>query len=136
MTRVAQQLGALPWRQRQGVIEILLITSRETKRWVIPKGWPMKRLTDPQAAVQEAFEEAGVRGEIGLRSIGSYRYIKREIDGNGRPIEVQVYPLKVTRELKSWPEQDERTRAWMPVLEAMMAVDELGLRALMAGFAP
>lgn len=136
MARLAHQLAALPWRQRQGVLEILLITSRETKRWVIPKGWPMKRLTSHEAAVQEAYEEAGVRGDIAFTSIGSYSYIKRELDGSGREIQVEVFPLKVVSELKNWPERDERTRAWMPVMEAMMAVDELGLRALMAGFVP
>ena len=71
------QVAALPYRKRRGRMEILLITSRESKRWVIPKGWPMEGRTDYNAAKQEAFEEAGVKGRIGKMQLGHYIYTKR-----------------------------------------------------------
>src|ERR1700761_2252507 len=75
---VGQQYAALPWRHRHGEeLEILLATSRETRRWVIPKGWPMKNRKPHAAAAQEAFEEAGVSGRVMKRSIGRYNYVKR-----------------------------------------------------------
>ena len=73
---VSQQYAALPWRNAQG-FEILLITSRETRRWVIPKGWPMPGNSPAESAAQEAYEEAGIRGKIAVQAIGHYGYRKR-----------------------------------------------------------
>jgi 8-oxo-dGTP pyrophosphatase MutT (NUDIX family) len=133
-----QQVAALPWRapaQGDGGLEILLVSSRETRRWVIPKGWPMKGKTDPQAAVQEAYEEAGVDGRIAAAPVGGYRYLKRLKSGTARLVWVDVYPLEVTGEHPTWPEKDQRTLRWMSPVEAALAVQEPELRDLIARFA-
>ena len=127
------QFAALPWRQAQG-LQILLLTSRESRRWVIPKGWPMKGRKPHLAAAREALEEAGVTGRIARKPLGSYGYVKRL--KNGAPLEcrVEVFPLKVERQRKSWPERHERALRWFPAAEAAEAVDEPELRKLIAAF--
>lgn len=130
------QFAALPYRQGEAGLEVLLITSRETKRWVIPKGWPMKDKKPYEAAAQEAFEEAGLKGEVGRRAVGVYHYDKRLKNGSEKPVEVQVFPLKVEQERDAWPEQDERTRRWFAPAEAAAGVDEPELKALIAAFDP
>lgn len=105
------QVGALPLRKSRGGFEILLISSRETGRWVIPKGWPSKRLSDPNAAAREAKQEAGVTGKISGEPIGSYRYRKRTGE-DIRVLTVNCYILWVKKERKRWREQDQRTRVW------------------------
>jgi 8-oxo-dGTP pyrophosphatase MutT (NUDIX family) len=127
------QLAALPWRN-QGRLEMLLITSRETRRWVIPKGWPMKGLSAPEAAAREAFEEAGVKGEVDPLAIGYYAYEKLMGDGSLRPLDVDVFALRVTELLDEWPEKGQRERRWFTPPEAAEAVDEADLRKIIAGF--
>jgi 8-oxo-dGTP pyrophosphatase MutT (NUDIX family) len=136
MVRFRKQIGALPWRRRRDEIEILLITSRETKRWVIPKGWPMPELSDSNAARREAFEEAGVAGRVRRTSVGSYTYDKRLNDGGTLACRVQVFPLLVVEKHKTWPEQDERKRQWFERSEAAFLVDEPGLQELIRDFDP
>jgi 8-oxo-dGTP pyrophosphatase MutT (NUDIX family) len=128
------QFAALPWRQGDG-LEVLLVTSRESRRWVIPKGWPMKGRKPHLTAAREALEEAGVSGRIGKQPLGSYGYIKRL--KNGAPLEcrVEVFPLKVERQRKHWPEQHERAARWFAVGEAASAVDEPELQNLIEAFA-
>lgn len=125
-----KQVAALPVRKTaDGRLEVLLITSRETGRWVIPKGWPMKRLKDWEAAAREAMEEAGVAGKIGSKPIGVYRY--RKVEGEtSRLLEVVVYLLKVKKEKKRWREQDQRSRTWFPLEMAARRVREARLAAL------
>ena len=67
-----EQVGALIVRRRRGSCEVMLITSRDTGRWIVPKGWPMRGKPDDEAAAQEAFEEAGVEGEISRDPVGSF----------------------------------------------------------------
>ena len=129
------QFGVLPWRNDDR-LEILLVTSRETYRWVIPKGWPMKGLTGALSAVTEAFEEAGIEGDLDEQPIGTYPYIKRLKDGELRPLTVEVFPLRVTRELAEWPERDERQRRWFTLQEAAFAVDEYELTQIILAFKP
>jgi 8-oxo-dGTP pyrophosphatase MutT (NUDIX family) len=136
MVRFRKQIGALPWRRRKDEIEILLITSRETKRWVIPKGWPMPELSDSNAARREAFEEAGVAGRVRRTSVGSYTYDKRLDDGGTLACRVHVFPLLVVEKHKTWPEQEERKRQWFERSEAAFLVDEPGLQELIRGFDP
>ena len=89
------QYGALPYRFTPGAaLEILLVTSRESKRWIIPKGWPIKGLRPAKSAAREAFEEAGVSGRIGMKSIGLFTYDKI-LDDGCIGCEVQVFPLLV-----------------------------------------
>jgi 8-oxo-dGTP pyrophosphatase MutT (NUDIX family) len=132
-----EQFAALPWRKGvDGGIELLLITSRETRRWVIPKGWPMKRLPSFKAAAQEAFEEAGVTGDIRQRPLGLYHYVKRLKSGRLQSVRVAVFPLKVAKEAEMWPEQHQRERLWVAPAEAAERVDEPELKALLAKFSP
>lgn len=130
-----QQYAALPWRRTRAGIEILLITSRETRRWVIPKGWPMITLAAHDAAAQEAWEEAGVRGNILAAPIGAFRYHKRMKAGSPQRCRVDVYPLAVAMEEKDWPERRQRQRRWVPALEAARMVEEPGLRLIIEAFA-
>ena len=130
MEQVSRQVAALPYRNHGEGVEILLITSRETKRWVIPKGWPMPHLADFNAARREAFEEAGIEGKMGRKSIGSYFYNKRKKSGRMVPVEVIVYAMEVTRLLDEWQEMNERSRTWFPAKEAAVLVKEDGLQAI------
>jgi 8-oxo-dGTP pyrophosphatase MutT (NUDIX family) len=131
----AYQVAALPWRRRGGAIEILLITSRETRRWVIPKGWPMTNLIDSNAAKREAYEEAGVDGRVQRHSIGRYSYRKRSADGSSRACVVTVYALNVVRQYRAWPERHERRRAWVRPTEAEKLIEEAKLRQIIHAFA-
>ena len=107
------QVAALPYRRLvDGSLQIMLITSRETGRWVIPKGWPMKRRTASQAAAQEAFEEAGLRGRIGEQPLGAYGYVKRRKNGQLQQCTVTVYPLLVRGQEADWPEHGQRQCVW------------------------
>lgn len=131
------QYAALPWRRdSEGVVQVLLITSRETRRWVIPKGWPIKGLKSPECAAREAFEEAGVQGEIRKKKLGVYHYEKRLRSGRIQPVKVAVYGLQVARECDDWPEKGQRDKHWISVAEAAARVDEPELGALIAAFAP
>ena len=128
------QIAAMPWRGA-AKIEILLVSSRETRRWVLPKGWPMKGKSMHEAAACEAMEEAGVEGAIATSSGGFYHYKKRMKDGATERLRVDVFALWVSRELKSWPEKDERTRRWFSIEEAAAAVEEPELQALIRAVA-
>jgi 8-oxo-dGTP pyrophosphatase MutT (NUDIX family) len=128
------QVGALPFRKTpSGAIEILLITSRETGRFIIPKGWPMKRLTDPAAAAREAYEEAGVAGKIKRRPVGPYLYRKR-VARRFELIKVTVYALEVQVEHANWPEKSARQLRWVSREEAAALIDEPGLVKLINEF--
>jgi predicted NUDIX family NTP pyrophosphohydrolase len=107
----------------------LLVTSRDTQHWIIPKGWPSKRIKDCKAAARKARQEAGVNGKIVRQAIGSYRYTKTEI-GYGIPIDVTVILLKVRKNCKRWPEKRDRQRAWFDVQDAARQVTNPELSAL------
>jgi len=107
-----KQVGTIPVRRTSdGSLEIMLVTSRRTGRWIIPKGWPSKQLEDPDAAAREAMEEAGVIGRISKKPIGSFGYSK-SASGGARLFSVDVYLLCVETVLQLWPEQGERSRSW------------------------
>ena len=126
-----RQVGVLPLRTRaDGELQVMLITSRETRRWVVPKGWPMKGLKNYEAAAREAYEEAGLIGRVGRRALGSYFYQKRLKSRDTVLCQVQVFRLEVRKQLKTWPEQHERECRWFSVPEAAEAVTEAGLAAL------
>ena len=130
------QLAALPWRLGKKGLEILLISSRETKRWVIPKGWPMKGKKPHAAAAQEAREEAGLVGKIGKAPIGSFHYIKNLQNGAAVMCRVDVFPMQVEKQRKSWPERDQRITRWFLADEAAGLVREPELSALIRDFQP
>lgn len=129
-----RQVAALPYRIGEDGLQIMMITSRETRRWVIPKGGRMRGKTDPQAAAIEAMEEAGVQGRIGETSLGAFRYAKRLKSGDSRACVVAVYPLRVLIQLGGWPEAHQRERRWMTPDEAAAAVDEPDLARLISAF--
>lgn len=128
------QYAALPFRPGRQGVEVLLVTSRETKRWVIPKGWPMKGHTPHSAAAVEAREEAGLLGRISEAEIGRYRYDKRLRTGKDRPVEVRVFALRVDELMEKWPEKAQRRREWFAPAVAAALVDEPELKALIAAF--
>lgn len=128
------QVGAIPFRRTiSGSIEVLLITTRGTKRWVVPKGWPWRRRPNHQAAAGEAWEEGGVRGEAGPNSIGSFEYDKR-VRGTRITLTVVVYLLEVTEESADWPEIEQRQRSWFSPGAAADLVSEPGLKAILLSF--
>lgn len=128
------QYAALPYRFTDG-LEILLITSRETGRWLLPKGWPMKAKKAHSAAAREALEEAGVRGRIGKSAIGRYSYGKRLSNGAVLACTVEVYPLAVERQMSRWPEQGQRSIGWFSSQDAASLVAEAELASLIEAFA-
>jgi predicted phosphate transport protein (TIGR00153 family) len=115
-------------------MRILLITSRETRRWVIPKGNRIKGLASHRAAEYEAFEEAGISGIACPAPLGRYEYRKNRPDGSSRTAQVDVFPLAVTAQAEDWPEQDQRELRWFSVPEAAQAVDEPELKSIIAAF--
>ncbi|MDF2996644.1 MAG: hypothetical protein K0R27_2281 [Xanthobacteraceae bacterium] len=132
--RPQQQYAALPYvRNENGTIEVLVMSSRETRRAVIPKGWPMRNRKSWKTAEIEARQEAGLIGEIGHRSIGEYRYWKR-LDSSFVLVKVAVYPLRVTRQLTDWPEKHERVQKWLPPEDAAALVDETELGEIIVTF--
>lgn len=129
------QYAALPYRQRQdGEVQVRLITSRETRRWVIPKGWPMKGIPPHKAAVREAFEEAGLLGTASRTAFGLYTYEKRLTATRSVTCDVMVFPMKVKRYLKKWPEHTQRIGFWFTIESAAAAVQEEELRDLILRF--
>jgi 8-oxo-dGTP pyrophosphatase MutT (NUDIX family) len=124
------QYAALPYRQKgKSSTEVLLVTSRRSGRWIIPKGWPLKGKAPHKTAEREAHEEAGVIGKINRRAIGSYLYRKRL--KSGRVIVcVKVFGLQVNRQEESWPEKDERKVKWLSRTRAAKTVRDRGLGAI------
>jgi len=132
-----QQVAALCWRtspKRGSQLEILLITSLNSKRWIIPKGWPEPELTPAENAAREAFEEAGVTGRISPKPIGIYHYLKEKKDGGGVPCSVQVFALHITKQLDDWPEKGARQMSWVPIEQAASRLAEPGLRQVLKDF--
>lgn len=131
------QFAALPWRRNaSGAVEVLLITSRETRRWVIPKGWPIMSRSSAKSAAQEAFEEAGVVGKIAKAPIGVFAYDKRLKNGRLQHVRVAVFPLHVEREQDVYPEKGQREKLWTSPSEAATLVTEPELMVLLATFRP
>ncbi|WP_371347156.1 NUDIX hydrolase [Ancylobacter sp. IITR112] len=133
--RPLNQVAALAYRVTPGgQIEVLVMTSRETQRVVIPKGWPMKNRKDWKSAEIEARQEAGVVGDVGRKRLGQYLYWKR-LDTHFALVKVSVYPLAVRRQLADWPERHERMQAWLPAEDAALLIDEPELGAILLEFA-
>lgn len=127
------QFGALCWRMREGKAEVLMVTSRRTKRWIIPKGWPMHGQTPTEAAEVEAWEEAGVKGTAQPVCLGVYNYLKEE-DGVDLPVMVAVFPVEVKKQKTKFPECKERRTKWMRPKKAAKKVDEPELRWMLRNF--
>ncbi len=129
--RILHQAGALPFRRGPEGLRILLITSRDTGRWVIPKGNVEPGQTAAEAAARETYEEAGVLGQVTDIPLGIYTYGKRQRSGVVVPATVEVYPLEFSTQLKKWPERKQRRLRWMTVPKAAGLVAEPGLSLLL-----
>ena len=129
------QFAALPWRISEGgTSQVMLLTSRETRRWVIPKGWPMKERKPAEVASQAAYEEAGLIGQIvSKRSLGRFHYGKL-IGKEVVLCQVRVFLFQVERQLDDWPEKGERETQWFEASEAARLVDEGGLAEIIGRF--
>ncbi len=121
-----EQSGVIPYRRRDGVVEVLLITSSDGLRWGIPKGVIEPDLSSAESAAKEAYEEAGIRGRLHPDSVGTYSYQKW-----GGTCRVEVFLLEVTEELKEWPERLNRQREWVALDEATRRVMQNGLKELL-----
>lgn len=128
--RPSRQVGALPIRRAaRGGIEVLLVTSRGSGRWIVPKGWPMPGLSDSDAAAREALEEAGVTGRVGENPVGSFRYAK----GRGKDaqeFEVALYQLDVSGQRRRWRERGQRKLRWASPERAAKLVAWPGLASI------
>ena len=135
-TDVRTQFAALCYRVKAGKLQILLITSRGTRRWIVPKGWPMDGMTPARSAAQEAWEEAGVRGDVREAPLGVYSYAKETDEAGDLPCLAMLYPLRVRAMAKVYPEQNERRRRWMSPKKAASKVAEPELARLIRDFDP
>ncbi len=128
------QYGVVPVRLGAGGgLEVLLITSRDTGRWVVPRGNPIAGKSPAESAAQEAFEEAGIIGTVEPQAIGSYSYEKRRRPGLAVPAIVHLFRMSVEEERGDWPEKSQRERRWFSAVEAAAAVDEAELAQLIRG---
>ena len=129
-----RQVAAVPFRMRDGQVEVMLVTSRTTKRFIVPKGWPMKGKSGRQTALIEAHEEAGVTGRTLKRPLGKYTYWKR-LSESFVPIEVTAYLLRADETLIDWDESSTRQRAWLSPADAATLIDEPELATLIRSVA-
>jgi len=120
-----QQSAVIPFRRRDGQLEVLLITSSSSKRWVIPKGDKEPKLSPRESAAREALEEAGIEGSVSGDSVGSYAYEK-----GGDLCRVRVFTMAVEVIHDKWQESYRRRR-WLDLREAVRRVDEKGLKRLL-----
>lgn len=125
------QYGALCWRMHRGRVEVLLITSRDTGRWIIPKGWPIAGLAPAETAAREAWEEAGVEGDVAADGLGDFGYDKYLGPKHSVPCSVQVFGLRVAELKGKFPEKKERRRKWFAHEKAARKVAEPELRDLL-----
>lgn len=128
---LAQQVAALCWRRHKNTLQFVLITSRDTGRWVIPKGWPVPGLAPSAAAANEAWEEAGVLGRISDQPLGDYLYLKMTSPVLSVRCAVTVFPLQVAELKRNFPEAKERRRRWFAADKAARLVDEPDLMSLL-----
>ena len=130
-----RQVAALPFRQDEDGVHLLMVTSRTRNRWILPKGNPIKGLTPSKTAEVEALEEAGVVGRACRKAIGAYAYDHLNDDGSIRPSKVAVYPLLVTNQKDDWKEKDERSVKWVPLKRAAKRADDEELSVLLESLA-
>jgi len=124
---ILHQSGVLPYKNENGTVSILLITTTSGKEWIIPKGKIEKNLSPRESALKEAAEEAGLKGAITGESIGSYHFEKKK---SGRICSVEVFPMKVEEEMENWEEKGKRERRWCTTEEASTRVSNTELKEL------
>jgi 8-oxo-dGTP pyrophosphatase MutT (NUDIX family) len=133
--RARPQMAALCHRRGNNGVEILLVTSRNSGRWIIPKGWPIEGLSAPETAAREAFEEAGVIGDVARQPLGSYGYIKHMGKGLRIACRVSVFALKLDHQADEFPEQGQRRTNWLNPDAAADLVDQPALAEILRNFA-
>ena len=133
---VRTQFGALCWRRQNGRVQVLLVTSKRSGRWIVPKGWPMDGETPAEAALQEAWEEAGAKGKVRPVCLGIFSYVKGLTKGESLPCVVALFPVKVSSLASNWPERSERKRKWFSLKKAAAIVQEPELANLLKKFEP
>lgn len=129
------QFGALCYRIRNEKVQVLIVTSRRTKRWIMPKGWPMDGVTPGDAALQEAWEECGVKGRVKGGIVGFYTY-RKEMGEKRRLCMVIMYAVKVKTLKSKYPEATERKRKWVSVKKAAKLLDDKELAQIVKNFDP
>lgn len=129
----ANQIGALCWRMHLAHVQVLLITSRDTGRWIIPKGWPIRGCSAAESAAREAWEEAGVEGQPASEALGVFHYRKVMAEAVFIPCAVEVFPIRVVKLRHRFPERNQRQRKWFDTRKAARLVAEPELRALLEG---
>ncbi|MBL4811001.1 MAG: NUDIX hydrolase [Rhodobacteraceae bacterium] len=131
---VHKQLAALCYRKGKSGTEVLLVTSSRG-RWILPKGWPIDGKTNREAAMVEAWEEAGVkRGRITRKAVGSFVSTKTTRDGEIMPCELKVFAVEVSKIVTDYPEAEQRDRKWVSLSKAAKMVTEDGLRDILGEF--
>ncbi|WP_417243352.1 NUDIX hydrolase [Celeribacter sp.] len=129
------QSAALCYRKGAQGKEVLLISSRGTGRWILPKGWPIDGMDGAGTAAQEAWEEAGVQpAKVKPKPLGKYHYDKLFDNGASAPVTATVYSIKVEGMADTFPECSERTRNWMAPAAAAELVDEPELKDILRAF--
>lgn len=135
-TDMRTQFGALCYRVRGGKMRVLLVTSRGSGRWIVPKGWPLPGKAPCETAATEAFEEAGATGAVHDTCLGVYAYTKDADTAAPVPCIVALYPFRVDRLLRKYPERGARKRSWLSRKRAAETVVEPELARLIAAFDP
>ncbi|WP_159992494.1 NUDIX hydrolase [Roseomonas sp. 18066] len=129
--RPGRQVAALPLRVQDGETMVLLVTTRGTGRWMVPKGWAEVGVAPHDLAAKEAFEEAGLVGDVSPEAVGDFTYEKHLDNGQKVLCKVGVYPLWVTQQLENWPERQQRETRWFTLADAARMVDESDLVSLL-----
>ena len=131
-----RQFAAICYRRSKTAdgYEVLVVTGRNSGRWVLPRGWPMEGKAPHQVAEREAFEEAGIKGKAGKQPVGHYTYAKQIGDGRVAPCMVEVYAVKVDKIVKRYKEHGQRQRRWASFAEAQNLVEEPELQGLIMKF--
>jgi 8-oxo-dGTP pyrophosphatase MutT (NUDIX family) len=124
------QSAVVPYRRRDGEIEVLLVTTVSGKRWIVPKGVIDPGETAPGSAAREAEEEAGVRGTVHPEVLGTYRD-----DKWGGTCTIRVFAMAVEEVLEDWPEKDLRRRRWRPLAKAAKRVGREDLAGIIRSLA-
>lgn len=133
---VRTQFAALCFRIAKDRPQVLLVTSRGTRRWIVPKGWPIEGKTPSASAAIEAYEEAGVTGKTYDTCLGVFSYNKSVANGEALPILAMVFPLKVRHMDRAYPEANERRRKWFSLKKAAARISEPELRQIILTFDP
>lgn len=135
-TSLRTQFGVLGYRIQRDKVQVLLVTSRTSKRWILPKGWPVDGSTPIEAAKREAYEEGGIEGKVTSNCIGIYSRTKSLGQDKDLPCVVAIYPMRVSRLLPDYPEKSHRKRKWFSQKKAASVVDNPELRQIIEGFDP